>query len=57
MLTIPDDPFGRLCRTPPGPTVETLVRGLFVGVSSMLTALGVVVAVLLLVFWVVKGQA
>jgi hypothetical protein len=38
--------------------VEPLFCGASVGVTSMLTALGVVLAVLLLVFWfVVKGQA
>jgi hypothetical protein len=33
------------------------IRVLSVGVSSMLTVLGVLLAVLLLVFWVVKRQA
>lgn len=55
-LTIGDGPDGALCQTTGGGTVDVAPGGAFAKGGEMLVVLGVVLAVLLLVFWVLKGQ-
>ena len=57
-LTIRHGPDGALCCAVHGGTVEVAPGGAFLRRGGeMLVVLGVVLAVLLLVFWVLKGQA